>query len=148
MPASSMTEEPLLRAARSGVHLAPDSLEALRKAAQESGIVWREIAAEGARDKAALLAACARDLAFPQGFGANWDALSDCLRDLGWLGGRGWVLLWRGAGELAASDPEAHATALEVFRDAAHYWKERGVLFLVLLDRAPRGADVPPLPRP
>jgi RNAse (barnase) inhibitor barstar len=32
--------------------------------------------------KADLLALLARDLSFPDAFGANWDALFDCLCDL------------------------------------------------------------------
>lgn len=36
-------------------------------------------------DKSALLRALAEALRFPAYFGANWDALLDCLGDLSWL---------------------------------------------------------------
>jgi len=39
----------------------------------------------GCTDKATLLARFAAALHFPDWFGHNWDALSDCLTDLSWL---------------------------------------------------------------
>lgn len=39
----------------------------------------------GLADKEALLACYGESLRFPSHFGGNWDALSDCLRDLSWL---------------------------------------------------------------
>ena len=45
-------------------------------------------------------------LDFPMSSGRNWDALSDSLRDLEWLPGKGYVLLFEGAGDNAAA-PDA-----------------------------------------
>ena len=39
----------------------------------------------GATGKKELLARLAQGLQFPAWFGANWDALEDCLTDLSWL---------------------------------------------------------------
>jgi RNAse (barnase) inhibitor barstar len=39
----------------------------------------------GMRTKEALLGMLAQRLHFPDYFGANWDALWDCIRDLSWL---------------------------------------------------------------
>ena len=39
----------------------------------------------GIRSKEELLAGLVRAGKFPQYFGGNWDALLDCLRDLGWI---------------------------------------------------------------
>ena len=44
----------------------------------------------------------AQALEFPQWFGGNWDALEDCLTDLSWSKAAGHVLLFEGAGGLAA----------------------------------------------
>lgn len=82
----------------------------------------------GARDKAALLDGVARDLALPEWFGRNWDALVDVLRDAPALAA-GACVVWRGAGELAATDPDAFATAIEIVHDAA---VARGALVLVV----------------
>ncbi|MBM3356694.1 MAG: barstar family protein [Betaproteobacteria bacterium] len=130
---------------RSGVYIAPDSLVELRAAAARAKLAWLELDATGACDKRDFLAACARDLQFPERFGGNWDALSDCLRDFGWRSAPGYIVRWQGDATLARSGPDAFATALEIFRDAANYWKERGTLFLVLLDEEPPGIDVPRL---
>jgi hypothetical protein len=39
----------------------------------------------GITSKAALLRELAKQLRFPDYFGANWDALWECIRDLSWL---------------------------------------------------------------
>ncbi len=53
--------------------------------------------------------------------------------------------LWRSGARLAAALPDDFATALEIFRDAATYWTERGRIFMVLLDNPVPGLAVPPL---
>ena len=40
---------------------------------------------EGLNDRTGLFAALRRGLRLPKYFGENWDALSDCLRDLSWI---------------------------------------------------------------
>lgn len=136
----------VLSAAQSGVYLAPADVAALRAATIRAKFAWFELETAGARDKPQFLAACAKSLEFPEWFGANWDALADCLRDFSWRGAPGYVVLWRGGAALAAAAPESFATALEIFRDAASYWKERGRIFLVLLDHEPAGTMLPRLP--
>lgn len=82
----------------------------------------------GARDKAALLDGVARDLALPEWFGRNWDALVDALRDAPAFGA-GACVVWCGVGELATTDPDALATAIEIVHDAA---VARGALVVVV----------------
>lgn len=57
-----------------------------------------------ARDKAALMRAFSDALGFPAWFGANWDALEDCLGDLSWRDAGGQVLLLEGAQSLPRDD--------------------------------------------
>jgi RNAse (barnase) inhibitor barstar len=128
------------------VYLAPANIAALRRAATREKLVWMELDAAGVRDKESLLEACAFSFDFPDSFGSNWDALSDCLRDLSWRPGRGYVILWHGGTTLAGAAPDAFATALEIFRDAASYWKEQGCAFIVLLDHQMPGVAVQRLP--
>lgn len=105
---------------RGGVYRA-DTAEGVLRAAKKLRVARIDLA--GARDKAALLQAVARALEFPSWFGANWDALEDCLTDLSWHKATGHVLLIEGAAQLPPDD-------LGVFRDvlesAAAYWTERG----------------------
>lgn len=137
---------PILSPERSGLYLVPLDTAALRRAATAEKLAWMELDAAGVRDKESLLEACAFSFDFPDSFGSNWDALSDCLRDLSWRPARGYVIFWHGCATLAEAAPEEFATALEIFRDAATYWKERDRAFIVLLDRTVRGAAVRRLP--
>ncbi|HXF66661.1 MAG TPA: barstar family protein [Burkholderiales bacterium] len=140
-----MKYDGLLRPERSGVYAAPRWIGPLRAAAQRAGIAWRELDAGEAHNKQAFLAACAQQLGFPPYFGHNWDALSECLKDFSWEGAPDCVIVWRGTEALGLNEPDALATALEVFRDAAQFWKERCKTFVVLLDREPAGARLPRL---
>lgn len=133
-----------LGAERSGVYLAPADTSALRGAAAPGLLAWMELDTRAARNKDEFLAACARDLRFPGWFGDNWDALADCLQDFSWWPGPDRVLLWHGASRFAAHAPDEFATALEIFRDAAIYWKGRGQLFIALLDERPRDVALAP----
>jgi RNAse (barnase) inhibitor barstar len=74
------------------------------------------------QDKTALLAALGEALSFPDWYGANWDALADCLMDMSWS---------EGPVRLHLANANALPTELrepleEVFQEAADYWQERG----------------------
>lgn len=92
----------------------------------------------GADSKAAFLAAVGKALDFPDHYGQNFDALADCLHDIG-AGRDGVVLLWDGWATLARADEKAFSIALTVLGSRVN--AERGVPFSVLL----RG-DGPPVP--
>ena len=91
--------------------------------------------------KAGFLAAAGRALAFPDWYGQNFDALADCLRDVG-AGTHGVVLLWDGWGSLARADERAFRVTLSVLRSRAYAVGE--VPFAALLRGD--GPDVPGLP--
>jgi hypothetical protein len=82
--------------------------------------------------KAAMLAAIARALAFPEWFGGNWDALEDCLADLSWRRAAARVIL------LADAAPGDDLGILQdVLAAAAGYWRERGQgFFAIFIDPA------------
>jgi len=137
---------PLLSPERSGVYLMPADTAALRRAATSEKLAWLELDTAGVRDREGLLEACAFSFDFPDTFGANWDALSDCLRDFSWRRARGYVILWHGGAPLAEAASADFTMAVEIFRDAASYWKGRARVFIVLLDCAPRGAALRQMP--
>ena len=95
---------------------------------------------EHLRDKRRFLAAVARAMHLPRWFGLNWDALADCLTDFDWQPGSVHVLLCSKLDAFAQRSPVDFGTALAVLEDAAHFWAERDVHFLVLVecDRLPR----------
>lgn len=74
----------------------------------------------GITQKAELLAALSERLELPEYFGFNWDALSDCLRDLHWIPQRHVFLLHGDVPALPASDLRCY---LDVLADAVGSWR-------------------------
>ncbi|WP_433318356.1 barstar family protein [Micromonospora sp. CA-269861] len=79
-------------------------------------------------------------LLFPGYFGWNWDALSDCLRDLNWLPADGYLIIVENAPWLGSSSAEDRHTLFRILSRAVHYWASplgqpdgKGVPFKVLL---------------
>lgn len=95
----------------------------------------------GADSKAAFLAAVGEALAFPDYYGQNFDALADCLRDIG-SGVAGVVLLWDGWATLARSEERSFGIALDVLASRAR--ADSGARFSVLLRG--EGPDLPRIP--
>lgn len=61
-------------------------------------------------------------LLFPGYFGWNWNALSDCLRDLNWLPADGYLIVIENAPRLLSSDAEDQHTLFRVLSRAVHHW--------------------------
>ena len=77
------------------------------------------------RTKAALLKEVARALAFPTHFGRNWDALEDCLTDLGWLPAEGYLPVFPHAEALLAGQDEDYATLIDLLESVGRAWATR-----------------------
>lgn len=108
---------------RSGVYRASDAGPIL-EATAGSGLDVVSIA-PGRRP----LERIAQALAFPDWFGANWDALEDSLGDLSWRKADGHVLIFAGHPD---NDP-----LIDVLRTSAAYWAGRGKpFFAVFIDPA------------
>lgn len=131
--------ETLLRdVARAGVYHLPHARhgghEDIIAAAEKCAYAVFRVDLARVKDKEGLLAAIGRDMAFPEWFGVNWDALADCLNDLGWRPAEGYLVLLehcdilheRAGGELVA--------ALQIFEEAAGAWREQGVALWCLVD--------------
>jgi RNAse (barnase) inhibitor barstar len=134
----------LVRSGAGGVYAVPGGVPLDAAVAQEAAAAGRRLirlGASGAAGKDAFLDRAAASLALPAHFGRNWDALHDCLTDEPVLLG-GAVLLVDGVDALAAHDPEALATALDVLRAAADYWTERGRPLLILVQPAEAATGV------
>lgn len=100
----------------------PDVVEgrALRHGLAAAG--WRVAVLDRAPvvDKATLLHALYQSGEYPAGFGFNWDALLDALRDLSWLEpAAGIAILWRHPDVLASREPDSAATFRQVVEEAA-----------------------------
>ena len=85
----------------------------------------------GGGTKAEFLAAVGEALGFPDWYGQNFDALADCLHDIGTGAAHGVVLLWDGWSTLARSDEKSFSIALSVLGSRVN--ADRGVPFSVLM---------------
>jgi RNAse (barnase) inhibitor barstar len=85
-----------------------------------------------AHDVASLHNILERSLHFPDWYGANWDALADCLTDMSWNEADGYLLILQRTEVLQATDQKAFDTLLEVLRDTVVAWRKQGVAFWTL----------------
>jgi hypothetical protein len=87
----------------------------------------------GCDDKAELMSRMAKAGGFPDGFGANWDALSDVLRDMSWRTAPGYVWLIENAEAWRNAHTEDFDTFLEILNETAFEWAHADVAFWALL---------------
>lgn len=100
-----------------------------------------------AHDKADFLKLVANAMDFPSWFGHNWDALADCLKDLSWLSGRGWVLVLEKAKHMGAGHGSEFKEAMALMEEVADYWRTQERPFWTLIG-GPDGwsPGFPPMP--
>jgi hypothetical protein len=95
--------------------------DALAAAAKQGKLYVCRADLEGCHDKIELLKRLATALKLPSGFGQNWDALVDSLRDLGWLHGAGHALLLDHANDLRQAAAKDFDTLLGILHEAASF---------------------------
>ena len=100
----------------------------------------------GCHDKDELLRRLAASLQLPATFGHNWDALADCLRDLGWMPAWGHVVLFEHADEFRQAAEADFNILLGILDDAATFGNDNDrpwFAFLALPDSALDDGHVP-----
>lgn len=108
--------------------LAPFTPAELERWAVRTTQRYVEVDLEAAATRKAVLAKIGRALDFPQWYGANLDALYDCLTDLPEREGpAAWVIVLRHLPKSGALDEEQRDALLDVFRDAAEAFADAGV---------------------
>ena len=107
--------------------------EALADAAERLEFAFVRIDLHGCADKEAVLERMAQALDFPEWFGRNWDALTDCLSDLSWLPAPGYVLLLDHTHDWKQADPVGFDVLLEIGNEVAARWAEHEVAFWLLI---------------
>jgi RNAse (barnase) inhibitor barstar len=95
--------------------------DALVAAAEQGQLYVCRADLAGCHDKGELLRRLAATLNVPNGFGQNWDALLDTLRDLEWLHGAGHVLLLDHASDLREAVPKDFDTLLAILHESARF---------------------------
>ena len=103
-------------------------------ATQVKPLGWHllELDVANVADKADLLNKVALAGSFPSYFGRNWDATSDCLQDLAWLGASGYLMVVRHAGIFYQEHNELSVILLEVLDETSEFWARQGVAFNTL----------------
>ncbi|MBU6247387.1 MAG: barstar family protein [Xanthomonadaceae bacterium] len=124
----------LSRPLLSGVYdVDPADYGALGAQAHRHELALCRIDLAGCHDKHAVLARIAGTLRLPEDFGANWDALADCLRDPAWHPGWGHVLLFEHVDGLRRQAPADLAVLRGVLDDAATFALEHDRPFFAFL---------------
>ena len=135
--------ESLLEANRGGVWSLPAHADpkAVQAVAKRAGYAFFHIEGKNIGRKEQLLNHVAIALHFPKDFGANWDALEECLTDLEWVDADGYVIYYDHIDGLLDAHPDQFETLVEILRDAVASWKEDDTAMVVLLsgDKAPKG---------
>ncbi len=105
--------------------------EDLQRAAQELGQHFLYASLAQATTKQEVLEAIAEQFTFPKHFGKNFDALHDCLTDMVYKAGPqpGFIVVLDQIPSGGKFDREAREMLLDVFRDAADFWADKGVQF-------------------
>ena len=140
-----MTDKLLKNAAQAGVYHLPTLRRSALEAAAKNHHFAVLTADLGAHQKIeTTLRQLGSALHFPKWFGANFDALFDCLTDPDWYPAKGHVIVLSGIDSLRVSDPDDFTTLIEVLQAATAARHEMGSPLWVLLDTPARG--IPTLP--
>jgi RNAse (barnase) inhibitor barstar len=139
---NSLLDIDLNDVARNGVYfVTQDDIASLGRTARSTLLRTLPVDLHNCTDKASLLRHLDDALHFPAGFGNNWDALSDSLRDLSWLHAKGYLLLIMHAQTLRDADEIEFDIFLDVMSEAAESWRAAGVPFFACIALPESAAD-------
>ncbi|MBS3936912.1 MAG: barstar family protein [Sulfuritalea sp.] len=125
----------LTRIEHAGVfHMPLDGEDALTGAAEQDGYCVFRVDLAQAQTKAAMLDAIAKAMNFPEWFGHNWDALLDCLADLGWQPAEGYLVILEHCDGIHGHAEADFVQTLQVFESAAGEWRDQGIPFWCFVD--------------
>ena len=89
---------------------------------QFPGLRFITVRGEACRTKAGLFEEFARTLKFPDYFGRNWDAFDECINDLEWLDGAGYVVAVTKAERLLADEDVEYSRFVDILSSAGNEW--------------------------
>ncbi len=102
-------------------------VEELRHWAAQAGHWFVLVDCSDCVDKGSVLRAIGRAFDFPEWYGANLDALYDCLTDLPQRNERGWIVVLERLPDEPRFNAGERSALLDVFRDAADDFAEQAV---------------------
>jgi len=132
----------LTRVEHAGVyHMPLDGAAALLEAGESNGYCVFRVNLTGAQDKKEMLNLIGKAMAFPEWFGHNWDALLDCLADMGWRPADGYLVLLEHCDGIHGHAEADFVHCLQVFDAAAAEWREQGIPFWCFVDMQADGIN-------
>jgi RNAse (barnase) inhibitor barstar len=135
-----MSEKFIRKAGQGGVYYLPATRrDALEAAAIKAHLHPAPVKIPRGTHSGELLKQLGDALDFPDWYGANFDALHDCLTDPDFVPGKGLVLFLTGTASLHKGDPDGFASLIEVFQAVAGELGQRGIPFWVMLDSPATG---------
>ena len=91
-----------------------------------SGLEIKTLQGPRMRTRQSMFAEFAAALQFPYYFGANWDALDECLSDMAWMPAVGYGIVISQADEvLRGATPEEMSTLVSILASSSDYWSSR-----------------------
>lgn len=111
---------------RSGVYRTT-GIDAVENAVRGTRLSFARIPLDGATVKEEVLKRISEGLGFPDWFGANWDALEDCLTDLSWRAAEGHVLVFE-----KSFPGDVLGVLIDVLASSAEFWAARGKPFFAV----------------
>ncbi len=135
-------------AAKAGVYHMPQvDPQPLIRAADANGFATYRIDLSLAQDKAGMLDAIGKAMGFPDWFGHNFDALADCLNDMGWRSAEGYFVLLEHCDGIHGRAEADFVATLQIFEQAADEWREQGVAFWCFVEMQADGINwLPDIP--
>jgi len=107
--------------------------EELQRRFSENGYHVFLVDGKQIHNKTSFLKAVAKTFNFPDYFGMNWDALNDCITDSTLFSNKGALIVFSDSGQFRLSANDDWQTAINIFLDAADFWKAKGKDFYLLL---------------
>ena len=111
-------------------HAAPAEVS---KLAKSHDMAFFHLDGKNIEKKEQFLNHAATAMHFPDYFGNNWDSFEECLTDLEWVDGAGFVIYFDHTDGFAQHHESQLETVIELFQDAVDTWKGEGKSMLVLL---------------
>ena len=102
-------------------------VDALQRWAAQAGHPFVRVECSDCVDKVSVLKAIGRAFGFPDWYGANLDALYDCLTDLTERAMPGWIVVLERLPAEPRFGADDRSALLDVFRDAAEDFAGRGI---------------------
>lgn len=90
---------------------------------RDRSTVIRIVRGKRCATRASTLQEWAAALQFPWYFGQNWDAFDECITDLEWLPGTGYVFFITHADQVLSEEPEHFQIMMRALASAAQEWK-------------------------